>query len=39
VLHMSAMLFVWHIVAAAVVTVLALGDWLSGLRKQEPTSA
>jgi len=39
VLHMSAMLFVWPIVAAAVVTVLALGDWLSGLRKQEPTSA
>jgi hypothetical protein len=33
VLHLWAMLFVWPIVAASVVTVLALEDWLSGLKR------
>jgi len=32
-LHLGAMLLAWPIVAAAVVTVLALEDWLSGLKR------
>ncbi|MDO9486309.1 MAG: hypothetical protein Q7K25_09650 [Actinomycetota bacterium] len=32
VLHMPAVALVWPIAAAGVVTVLAFGDWLSGLR-------
>ncbi|MFA7324394.1 MAG: hypothetical protein WC005_08550 [Candidatus Nanopelagicales bacterium] len=34
VLHMPAVLLVWPIAAALVVTVLALEDWLSGLRRR-----
>jgi hypothetical protein len=34
VLHMGAMLLVWPIVAAMVVTVLAFEDWLAGLKKK-----
>jgi len=33
-LHMGAMLLVWPIVAAMVVTVLAFEDWLAGLKKK-----
>ncbi len=33
VVHMPAVLLMWPIAAAGVVTVLALGDWLSSLRK------
>ena len=33
VLHMPALILLWPIAAAGVVTVLALGDWLSGLRR------
>ncbi len=33
VLHMPAVAMMWPIAAAGVVTVLAFGDWLSGLRK------
>ncbi len=32
VLHMPAVALVWPIAAAGIVTVLAFGDWLSGLR-------
>ena len=32
VLHMPAVVLLWPIAAAAVVTILALADWLSGLR-------
>ncbi len=34
VLHMPAVVMLWPIAAAGVVTVLALGDWLSGLRRK-----
>lgn len=34
VLHMPAVALMWPITAAAVVTVLAFGDWLSGLRSR-----
>ncbi len=33
VLHLGAMFLIWPIVAAAVVTILALEDWLSGLKR------
>ena len=33
-LHMPAVALLWPIAAAAVVTVLALADWLSGLRSK-----
>jgi len=33
VLHMPAVALMWPIAAAGIVTVLAFGDWLSGLRK------
>ena len=34
VLHMGAMVMIWSIVAAMVVTVLAFEDWLAGLKKK-----
>ncbi|CAB4899027.1 unannotated protein [freshwater metagenome] len=34
VLHLGAMLLIWPIVAAMVVTVLAFEDWLAGLKKK-----
>jgi len=34
VVHMPAVLLMWPMAAAGVVTVLALGDWLSSLRKR-----
>ena len=34
VLHMGAMLLVWPIIAAVVVTVLAFEDWLGGLKRK-----
>ncbi|MDO8731741.1 MAG: hypothetical protein Q7L55_04105 [Actinomycetota bacterium] len=33
VLHMPAVAMMWPIAAAGIVTVLAFGDWLSGLKK------
>lgn len=38
VLHMPAVLLVWPIAAALVVTVLALEDWLSGLRARSASA-
>ncbi|MDP2012844.1 MAG: hypothetical protein Q8L05_01330, partial [Actinomycetota bacterium] len=34
VLHMPAVALMWPIAAAGIVTVLAFGDWLSGLRSR-----
>ena len=34
VLHMGAMILVWPIIAAVVVTVLAFEDWLGGLKRK-----